>query len=343
MGDLARGPSAPHSNITMSPSHSRFAQKTFGALIVCTIFSSFLLAVQHYQACLYLKRFWRKDPRYFRYNVIVVTAIDTLHHMFCVYTLYMYLVAYISRPQLTQHFTWSITSTVFTETLVSYLVQMFYARRCWLLNKKRVVLTGFIVFWAHVQLGFGLWSMATTVMVNTIAEYIRPKHQCPPTLAGVSAALCDVLITYSVISELMGTKTRFRSTDRGIKRLIAFTFGTGTLASVMACTIVVAFLTGFDSALGFSYLLCRIYSNSLLASLNQRGNWFKHLDHSGSDWVETAANPKIRPSSRTFRSGPSTQILRSHHNRGTGASRDIPRSLNDDVVRMKFLLSASVG
>ncbi|KAF8329823.1 uncharacterized protein EI90DRAFT_1349213 [Cantharellus anzutake] len=224
---------------------------TFGALIICTTFSAFLLAIQHYQVYLYLKRFWGRDSRYFRYNVIVVTVIDTLHQIFCLYTLYLYLVAYISRPRLLQRFTCSIAATLTAGLVLSYLVQMFYARRCWLLNKKRV-------FWAHVHLGFGLWFTAATVMVKTIAEYINLKRRYLSILCAESAAVCDVLVTYAVISQLAGTKTGFRSTDRGIKRLIAFTFGTGTLTSVVACTVVVVFLTGLDyETLGIGFLLCR--------------------------------------------------------------------------------------
>ncbi|KAF8329827.1 uncharacterized protein EI90DRAFT_1350238 [Cantharellus anzutake] len=108
---------------------------TFGVLVICTIGSSFLLAVQHYQANLYLKRFWRRDPRYFRYNVIAVTAIDTLHQIFCLYTLYLYLVhlspssssassVQAAKLRRIQRCLWPVTATVFTGTLVSYLVQM---------------------------------------------------------------------------------------------------------------------------------------------------------------------------------------------------------------------------
>ncbi|KAF8329828.1 uncharacterized protein EI90DRAFT_3062137 [Cantharellus anzutake] len=178
-----------------------------------------------------------------------------------------------------------------------------------------------------------------------IAEFIKPTRLYLPTLCAGSGVVCDILIAYSVISQLIGNKTGFRSTDRGIMRLITFTFSTGALSSIAACTIIVTFLTGLGSeTLGFSYLLCRIYSNSLLASLNQRGSWFKHHDQFDSDWTGAAANPeKMCPSSGTSRSGfptlnPSPRHLAS--NSRTSAGTGMPRptqTQSGDYVHIKLV------
>ncbi|KAF8329819.1 uncharacterized protein EI90DRAFT_3062113 [Cantharellus anzutake] len=277
---------------------------TFGVLVICSIFSSFLLAVQHYQAYVYLKRFWRKDSRYLRYNVVAVTAIDTLHQIFCLCTLYLYLVSHFSTPRFIRRSTWC-HSCLMTFAPFSYFPARFYARRCWFLNKKRVFLTGLIVFWAHVQLG----STATTVMLKTFREYIKPKKWYLPTLWVGSAAICDILITYSVVSQLMGSKTGFRTTDRGIKRLIAFTFSTGALNSILACSIIVTVSFG----------------------LNQRGNWVQHHNHLDSDWFENIPDPeKMRPSLGSSQLCSPTLNPSCHQpstsNLGSSVSAGVPRS-----------------
>jgi len=95
----------------------------------------------------------------------------------------------------------------------------------------------------------------------------------------VGAAVCDVLITVTIVTVLAraNQRTRFKQTTNAITRLIRYTVETGLITSVMAVIELILWLTtGKEYNIHFIgfLVLGKLYSNALVATLNSRASIF---------------------------------------------------------------------
>jgi hypothetical protein len=81
----------------------------------------------------------------------------------------------------------------------------------------------------------------------------------------------DVCIAACICWGLLSRRSGFAPTDRLIDRLVGFVVGSGLLTSVVAVVEVTLYATRNDFIwLAFFAVLAKLFSNSLLASLNER-------------------------------------------------------------------------
>ncbi|KAJ7610515.1 hypothetical protein FB45DRAFT_942621 [Roridomyces roridus] len=89
------------------------------------------------------------------------------------------------------------------------------------------------------------------------------------------ASMADVLIAVSLCWYLMKTRTGLQTkTDSIVTRLILYAINTGLLTSVVVLMDMICFLTMPDNLihLSFNIMVGKLYSNSLLATLNFRNS-----------------------------------------------------------------------
>ncbi|KAL0949179.1 hypothetical protein HGRIS_009257 [Hohenbuehelia grisea] len=88
----------------------------------------------------------------------------------------------------------------------------------------------------------------------------------------VLAAVGDALIAGSLVYLLQRSRTGFRKSDTMISKLTMFTVNTGLLTSICATASLISILLWGNTFIyiAFYFNLGRLYSNSLLATLNAR-------------------------------------------------------------------------
>jgi len=123
-----------------------------------------------------------------------------------------------------------------------------------------------------VLAGFGC-SVAFTVRSMKLQTWDELKE-----LKGLSMAVnligvvADVLIAAALFYFLRRSRTGFKKSDTMISRLIMFTVSTGFLTSICAFASLVSILVWGQTLIyvAFYFSLGRLYSNSVLATLNAR-------------------------------------------------------------------------
>ncbi|KAG6896678.1 hypothetical protein C0992_006751 [Termitomyces sp. T32_za158] len=115
----------------------------------------------------------------------------------------------------------------------------------------------------------------------------------------ILAALGDALIAGALCFFLQRSRTGFRKSDTMIRKLIMFTVSTGVLTSICAIASLVSILVWPSTLIYAAFYFClgRLYSNSVLATLNAR----QSIRELGEDSDELSFSFRMRPMfSKTF-------------------------------------------
>ncbi|CAE6462136.1 unnamed protein product [Rhizoctonia solani] len=174
---------------------------------------------------------------------------------------------------------WSLNFEVGFTAVITFMVQAYFARRAWFFTKRvgsrftttrKSQLLGIIVgLLSFAGLGFGLASFALTWVVGRFSRFIEYRWLVGGWLG--AAAVCDILIVYMLSHALMTQRTGFGRTDALINKILWYTINTGLLTSLIAITDLITFCTMDNMIhLGFNFVLGKLYTNTLLATLNAR-------------------------------------------------------------------------
>ncbi|KAJ7110614.1 hypothetical protein C8R44DRAFT_883745 [Mycena epipterygia] len=228
---------------------------TLGALLIGTLVSYALFGVTTTQAYIYYGRF-PNDSRKLKAMVAAVWC-GELGHLICIgHSLYVMVITDYGHPERLAHLPASLFVATSLGGLVSSSVQSFFAYRiyalsnslwipciCWALSVFRVVPSSISAFnWLFVT----VWTVS---VVN------------------------DVLIAGTLVFLLYRERGHARKrTTAVVDKLIAWTIETGVVTSI-AGIIMLGFFAWMRSNfiwMAWFLVITRLFSNSLLASLNSR-------------------------------------------------------------------------
>ncbi|KZV95453.1 hypothetical protein EXIGLDRAFT_834279 [Exidia glandulosa HHB12029] len=242
---------------------------TFGVFEIGILIVMFLTGIMTLQVWNYV-RDYQGDPRYVKFMVAFVYVMDVFHSAVLGQALYHYTVQdFGDYPDLQKIF-WDLDATTPLAGIVAFVVQTYfclrimritgtwiYAAGCWILALARLILDCFL----------------TAAIANGGAF---PVLESPKTQALGLATLCvgafsDVLIAGFLVMGFLRARSGFSSTDKLLDKLVAFSIGSGLLTSVVAVCEAITFgaLNNFVF-LVFYFILPKIFSNSLMVSLNER-------------------------------------------------------------------------
>ncbi|KAF5373382.1 hypothetical protein D9757_009767 [Collybiopsis confluens] len=161
-----------------------------------------------------------------------------------------------------------------TTAMISTPVQLFMA---WRIKKitNSIALCAVIVFSALCALVGGTWLSISSVTANPFTQ--SPKNgviEAPVILWLASSGVTDLLITFIVVVSLL-RKQRGKHTDLDpyVNRVIRLSIQAGVLTSLAVLADMVVFLSIQGGAPYFfiwDLILSKLYTNSLLTSLNSR-------------------------------------------------------------------------
>ncbi|KAH9004517.1 hypothetical protein EDB86DRAFT_3099080 [Lactarius hatsudake] len=235
-----------------------------------------------------------------------VSLLDALHTTLCIYSIYWYLVLNFGNVEILDTSVWSMNFQVDVNTLIDYMVHLYYARRVYIVGGSIVIPIIIVIFatacFGKRSCGFlGVYDYLpshrysprtrihhqSVCVIYSLAsfKYLKPvvrtalkfwSHYTsliPVTCIGLgSAVVADILIAVSMCWFLYHKRTGFARTDSVILTLMTYSVHSGALTSVLACAVLISFSVAPSTMYSglFFWPMAKFYANALLAMLNSR-------------------------------------------------------------------------
>lgn len=151
------------------------------------------------------------------------------------------------------------------------MVQMFFAWRVKVLTNNHWLVSTIIL----ATLAGGSGGIATAVEVCLQPQFTLFRNfKSVVILWLASECFADIFITVIMVWHLRKHKTGFQASDELVDRVIRLTMQTGLITSVCATLDLIFYLVDpTGTHLIFNFPLCKLYTNSMMSSLNSRGGW----------------------------------------------------------------------
>ncbi|KAK0475339.1 hypothetical protein EDD18DRAFT_213931 [Armillaria luteobubalina] len=245
---------------------------TMGGLLAGLSFTAMLYGISIPQLVMYYRRY-PTDPRLFRYSIVLLWILDTLHLALISSALYSYLVTSHGNYQAMLNIAWSLRSQNTVSRIIVVGIQALYVVRIWKLGRH----------FSTVLPWCSLLSVVTTLAASLYAVHATYNVQGFLNLPSVSAAIATVFSATAVsdiaIAIIMcfclhkGRElTRVSSTIKIIGTLMRLVIMSGSTTSVCSLLVLFSIIAWPDSLifLAFDMIISKLYMNSLLAMLNYR-------------------------------------------------------------------------
>ncbi|KAJ7882637.1 hypothetical protein B0H14DRAFT_2703514, partial [Mycena olivaceomarginata] len=183
---------------------------------------------------------------------------------------------------------WTLATIAPLTALVSFLVQLFYSWRIWVIShgqKRFIPILAIIVLTATASCIAGWYTgivlpnagSGPLAQIN-FKRSIKTFDLDPAVTTWLAGAMaCDIIITITLVVQLAIRRNEaLVATKRIVHRTIRMAIETGAITSV-AVTIELALILNLTTTSWYfmlGMLITKIYSNSLLASLNSRSPLF---------------------------------------------------------------------
>ncbi|KAJ3983829.1 hypothetical protein F5890DRAFT_125345 [Lentinula detonsa] len=268
---------------------------TMGAAFVGMAVAGFLLGLSFLQAYIYFSE--QNDTLVVRSLVGLVVSFDFVHQALISHTVYYYLILNYGDPSALGLVVWSLLAEVIFNGFTAFCVQSFLTWKIWRLSNSNMWVTGVVAALVLAEFGcviaFGIIAL---VRVRTFAELATDLKGLSITVNALAAA-GDVLIAAILTWLLQTSKTGFQRSDTMLNKLTIFAVNTGALTSLFAVASLISILAAPNTFIYITFFFCmgRLYTNSLLASLNAR----KKI-RNGGDNVHTTTGHNFSFQSRSF-------------------------------------------
>ncbi|EMD40087.1 hypothetical protein CERSUDRAFT_45721 [Gelatoporia subvermispora B] len=217
----------------------------YGPILIGTVFNIMLYGIMVTQTFLYFTVYTR-DKLWMKSFVCLLFLCDTLNSAFDIAFIYVPLVnkfgIYFC---ITQHTNSTLTTS---QAIIALQVQLFFAWRVKVLTGSVTAVT-VIAVCSLVQF---LGGLGTAIAVGMIPEFVQ----------------------FQRFKSIRKHRTGFAATDDVVNRIIRMTVQTGLITALCAIVDLIAYLSSSSGLhLVFNIPLAKLYTNSLMSSLNSRAGW----------------------------------------------------------------------
>ncbi|KAF5327084.1 hypothetical protein D9619_004503 [Psilocybe cf. subviscida] len=239
-----------------------------GVLLIGLFLNTYLFGLVTYQFIVYHNTKFN-DRSWIKALVGVLFVLDLAQSMVVVYAGWEMCVTNYNHPESLGIISWTIPFTACGNAVIAFISQIFLGHRVLVMTKNKV-LVGVIGAFSCAGLIGGLYAGTWSGILKYIVKF--PALDPVVTLWLGSQTAADLLITVSLTWVLSRSRTGFRRTDTIINRVIRGCVQTGLFVSIFAMADMFSFLFSRDTYLYamFAYPLGRIYTNTLLDTLNAR-------------------------------------------------------------------------
>ncbi|KAG2012234.1 hypothetical protein CC2G_012267 [Coprinopsis cinerea AmutBmut pab1-1] len=241
---------------------------TLGAAFVGMVVAATLHGVSCVQALYYFTHQTDRWPT--KLLVGSVMFFDTVHQALITHTVYTYVVTDWGNPRMLDNLVWSLLVEVLFNGLTAFLVQSFLTMRVWKMSSRNYLLTGLVSLLVVAEFVCVLVFTAVSMRLETFTKLAN--LEALSITVNALAAAGDVLITAALCTILHRSRTGFQRSDTMINKLILFSVNTGFLTSLCAVASLISITVAGHTFLYIAFFFCigRLYTNSLLATLNAR-------------------------------------------------------------------------
>jgi len=241
-------------------------------MLVGTLLSYALFGVTTTQVYIYSTRF-HGDPRWIKAMVGGVWLCELGHAICIAHSLYVLCITNYGHPESLAHIPNSLLISTFLGGLISSGVETFFGYRIYVLSKSLWIP---MLCWAMALFQFA----ARTVGIfgfgirEPLAEFVAKFNWLFDAVWVVGSAN-DLLIAATLVFLLYRQRSNaHKSTAAMVDKLITWTIETGVVTS-MAGIIMLGFFVSTQTSfvwLAWYLVIARLFSNSLMASLNSRAS-----------------------------------------------------------------------
>ncbi|KIK04892.1 hypothetical protein K443DRAFT_394828 [Laccaria amethystina LaAM-08-1] len=241
---------------------------TLGAAYIGVVVSACLFGVSCVQAWYYFTH--QSDRWPLKVLVSCVMLTDTIHMGLITHTVYTYTITNWGNTAFLGELVRTLLVEVLFNGLTTFMVQCFLATRIWRLSDGKVWLIVIVVLLILGEFGVNLAYTIISLRFETFAQLTHLKAVSLTTNA--LAATGDIIIAASLCTLLHRSRTGFHRSDTIITKLMVFSINTGLLTSLCALASLVSILAWPTTFIYIAFFFCigRLYTNSLLATLNAR-------------------------------------------------------------------------
>ncbi|KAF8328908.1 uncharacterized protein EI90DRAFT_1489661 [Cantharellus anzutake] len=143
---------------------------TWGVALAFAVFSTVLSGILTVQVCVYSAKF-PHDSLFVKCTVWTVFILEILHNSFTWRLLHHYLIASYSNFSKLALVEWGITPAVIFQATVTCVVQLFYVRRCWLVNRKHWVIPMITAFLSFGSFSAGCYAAVAAIRTKKSGRY----------------------------------------------------------------------------------------------------------------------------------------------------------------------------
>ncbi|KAL4243310.1 DUF6534 domain-containing protein [Abortiporus biennis] len=243
---------------------------TYGPIFIGVVFNILLYGIMITQTFLYFT-VYKRDKMWMKLFVSVLFLCDTLNCAFDIAFVYIPLVNNFDNVMALQNASWVFATDPAMTAIIALMVQLFFTWRV-------KVLTGSIpavIFIAFCSICQWCGGMGTAIAVGMIPEFTHfQKFKVIVIIWLAFSAVADTAITVALVWHLRKHRTGFSATDDVVNKIIRMTVQTGLVTALCAVIDLIAFLSSPSGLhLIFNLPLSKLYTNSLMSSLNSRAGW----------------------------------------------------------------------
>jgi len=243
---------------------------SLGPILLGTVLNVWLYGIMVTQTTMYYVTF-KRDHRWIKILVAWLFLIDTLNTAFDIGLVWRYTITLFGKTEDIAHSHWLFNVEPVMTTTISSTTQCFFA---WRIAR----LTGYP--WIGYAIGFSAliqWAsgLGTTIGTWILVDFNRFQLLRPAVITWLGlSTITDIVITCILSWYLHTHRTGFSKTDDIIARLVRLTVQTGLITTVWAAIDLVVYLASPTNLHVFFQLpLCKLYTNTLMSTLNSRGGW----------------------------------------------------------------------
>lgn len=223
------------------------------------------------QCFLYFSRY-KADKIWMKILVLVLLLADAVNAVLDFVWLYDTLVTGFLDVNGLVNAPWTVASNPAMVGIIGGIVQIFFAWRVKVLINNNILVL-FIMTMATIALLGGVGAAIYAHFVPRFDQF--SKFQWLVTIWLICTAVCDTTITISLTWHLRKHKSKFAGSNDILNRIIRNTVQNGLMTSIWAIVDLSSFLATPDTGLHliFQLPMAKLYTNSLMSSLNSRAGW----------------------------------------------------------------------
>ncbi|KAF8798639.1 hypothetical protein BYT27DRAFT_7246559 [Phlegmacium glaucopus] len=242
---------------------SAHLDNTYGAAFIGMVIAAALYGASCIQTLYYFTN--QNDSWFIKLTVIAVMVLDTFNQISMTHLAYTYTVTYWGNAE-QPLVVWSLGTAVVSTGMTAFVVQSFLTMRIWRLSGRNIYLT--ISSLLLTEDGIGSWQLYAGL--KDLPSLTKIKHEA--IAINVLGAAIDLIIAAMLCTLLHLSRTAFRKSNTIINKLIIFSVNTGLITSLCALASMISILVAGNTFIYIAFFFClgRLYTNSLLSTLNLR-------------------------------------------------------------------------